>query len=117
MAGPLRYCLLTLVNLQVPPVADVEFNSEMFYQLEKEGLEVLTHCGFVLVAGGLGERLGYNDIKIGLPIETFTNLPFIGYYIKKILSIQVRFEYLVYGKETIQGSEVSFAPSHYDVRE
>lgn len=27
---------------------------------------------FVLVAGGLGERLGYDGIKIGIPIELVT---------------------------------------------
>ena len=45
--------------------------------------------GFVLVAGGLGERLGYNNIKISLPVETFTMQSYLGYYIKKILAIQV----------------------------
>jgi UDP-sugar pyrophosphorylase len=26
-------------------------------------------CAFVLLAGGLGERLGYTGIKVGLPAE------------------------------------------------
>ena len=47
--------------------------------------------GFILVAGGLGERLGYNNIKVSLPVETFTMTPYLGYYIKKILAIQVYF--------------------------
>ena len=45
--------------------------------------------GFILVAGGLAERLGYNNIKVSLPVETFTMIPYLGYYIKKILAIQV----------------------------
>ena len=57
--------------------------------MEKIGLEELTYCGFVLIAGGLGERLGYNSIKVGLPIETFTYLSYLNFYIKKILAIQV----------------------------
>lgn len=73
----------------MPPIVNVEFNTQEFHELEKEGLEELTHSGFILIAGGLGERLGYNSIKVGLPIETFTNLPYLGFYIKKILSIQV----------------------------
>jgi UDP-N-acetylglucosamine pyrophosphorylase len=28
-----------------------------------------THAAFVLVAGGLGERLGYSGIKIALPAD------------------------------------------------
>lgn len=57
--------------------------------MEKIGMEELTYCGYVLIAGGLGERLGYNSIKVGLPIETFTNLTYLNFYIKKILAIQV----------------------------
>ena len=37
-----------------------------------KGLKELGSVGFVLVAGGLGERLGYNGIKIGLPTEMST---------------------------------------------
>jgi UDP-sugar pyrophosphorylase len=41
--------------------------------------EVANTC-FVLVAGGLGERLGYNGIKIGIPIELVTRKTFLEYY-------------------------------------
>jgi UDP-sugar pyrophosphorylase len=34
------------------------------------GLKELDKVGFVLIAGGLGERLGYSGIKIGLPVCT-----------------------------------------------
>jgi UDP-sugar pyrophosphorylase len=34
------------------------------------GLKELEKVGFVLIAGGLGERLGYSGIKIGLPVCT-----------------------------------------------
>ena len=117
MVGRPLYSLPVAVDSKVPPVVDVEFNSELFHELEKEGLEELTHCGFVLVTGGLGERLGYNDIKIGLPIETFTSLPYIGYYIKKILSIQVGVKVGVHWQEAVQEPAVSTTPCHYDIRE
>lgn len=52
------------------------------------------HTGFVLVAGGLGERLGYNGIKVSLPVETLTMTSYLRYYISKILAIQVRVECL-----------------------
>ena len=29
-------------------------------------------CAFVLLAGGLGERLGYTGIKVGLPAEVLS---------------------------------------------
>lgn len=37
---------------------------------EDEGLKELDKVGFVLIAGGLGERLGYSSIKIDLPLST-----------------------------------------------
>lgn len=33
-------------------------------QYERLGLQAAKHCAFVLVAGGLGERLGYKGIKV-----------------------------------------------------
>ena len=57
--------------------------------MEKIGMEELTYCGYVLIAGGLGERLGYNSIKVGLPIETFTYLTYLNFYIKKPICMLV----------------------------
>ena len=47
-------------------------------------------CGFVLVAGGLGERLGYGDIKLRLPSETCTMTTYLQLYIGQILHLQER---------------------------
>lgn len=47
------------------------------------------HSGFVLVAGGLGERLGYNGIKISLPLFECERKSFIQIYIEHILEMQV----------------------------
>ncbi|EPY43103.1 UDP-sugar pyrophosphorylase [Angomonas deanei] len=41
--------------------------------METLGTALLARCAFVLVAGGLGERLGYPDIKLSLPVETTTD--------------------------------------------
>ena len=38
--------------------------------MEKLGLNELEKLCFVLIAGGLGERLGYSGIKIALPVCT-----------------------------------------------
>ena len=45
---------------------------------------------FVLVAGGLGERLGYKGIKLELPAEITTGKPFLQLYIEHILALQER---------------------------
>jgi UDP-sugar pyrophosphorylase len=44
--------------------ARVEFGTDEYNRLEALGLEQLGSVGFVLVAGGLGERLGYSNIKV-----------------------------------------------------
>jgi UDP-sugar pyrophosphorylase len=45
------------------------------------GWKEIQNTAFVLVAGGLGERLGYPGIKISIPMELLTGKTFIGYYI------------------------------------
>jgi len=40
-----------------------------------------------LVAGGLGERLGYDGIKVALPIELATQKTFLEYYCQYILAL------------------------------
>lgn len=37
---------------------------------EDLGLKELPKLGLVIIAGGLGERLGYSGIKLDLPIST-----------------------------------------------
>ena len=67
----------------------MSFNTTEYHSLEAKGLTELMYGGFVLVAGGLGERLGYNGIKVSLPTDVFSELSFLGFYIRKILAIQV----------------------------
>ena len=45
----------------------------------------------MLVAGGLGERLGYPGIKISIPFDLLTRKTFIQYYIEYILAFQRKF--------------------------
>jgi len=73
---------------RVPKGERLKFGSEQFLSLEAAGAEELGSTGFVLVAGGLGERLGYSGIKISLPIETSTETCFLEYYIQNILAFQ-----------------------------
>ena len=42
----------------------------------------------MIVAGGLGERLGYNGIKISIPLDSLTENCFLQYYISYILAYQ-----------------------------
>jgi len=40
------------------------------------------------VAGGLGERLGYDGIKVSIEIELLTKTSFLQYYCEYILAFQ-----------------------------
>jgi UDP-sugar pyrophosphorylase len=53
-------------------------------------MDVVGQTGFVLVAGGLGERLGYNGIKIALPVDSITRKPFMQWYAEYLLAYQAR---------------------------
>eukprot|EP00457_Paulinella_chromatophora_P003361 gb/GEZN01003368.1/.p1 GENE.gb/GEZN01003368.1/~~gb/GEZN01003368.1/.p1 ORF type:complete len:666 (-),score=109.55 gb/GEZN01003368.1/:197-2167(-) len=58
--------------------------------LEAEGLAEVGKAAFVLVAGGLGERLGYNGIKVELPLEICSGTSYLDYYCQAILAFQAR---------------------------
>lgn len=53
--------------------------------MEYEGCKELYKTGFVLIAGGLGERLGYSGIKLDLPVCTIeTDYCYLKYYAQYI---------------------------------
>lgn len=76
---------------EVPQGEIVDVGTEDYDKFEKIGLQSLGKCGFALVAGGLGERLGYGGIKLGLPTEIATETSYLQYYIETILAIQSRY--------------------------
>ena len=41
------------------------------------GVAAAEHAAFVLVAGGLGERLGYSGIKVKLPVDSARSASFL----------------------------------------
>ena len=74
----------------VPEGFNVKVGDENFFSLEKEGSEELKDACFVLVAGGLGERLGYSDIKIGIETDLITKRKFIQIYADYLLAYEDR---------------------------
>ena len=78
-------------KIEVPyDIPHIKIGNEEFYELEKLGFNELKNSIFVLVAGGLGERLGYNGIKIGLQTELLTLRPYIELYIESIKAYEDR---------------------------
>ncbi|KAF3447050.1 hypothetical protein FNV43_RR12230 [Rhamnella rubrinervis] len=72
----------------VPTGEVLTFGDENFINFEEAGIREAQKAAFVLVAGGLGERLGYNGIKVALPRETTTGTCFLQHYIESILALQ-----------------------------
>jgi UDP-sugar pyrophosphorylase len=59
-----------------------------FSEAEQLGLNACSGVVFVLVAGGLGERLGYSGIKLSLDTNLCTETSYIESYIQYILALQ-----------------------------
>ena len=74
----------------VPDGIVVEYASKEHVELEAEGMREVGSACFVLVAGGLGERLGYSGIKVELPCERATDACYLQLYIQSILALQQR---------------------------
>ena len=56
--------------------------------MESKGLQELSKVGLVLIAGGLGERLGFSGIKVSLPVVTIVqDYSYIRYYCEYIHAI------------------------------
>uniref|UniRef100_A0A7N0V1U0 UTP-monosaccharide-1-phosphate uridylyltransferase n=1 Tax=Kalanchoe fedtschenkoi TaxID=63787 RepID=A0A7N0V1U0_KALFE len=72
----------------VPTGEQLTFGDDSFINFEETGIKESRKAAFVLVAGGLGERLGYNGIKLALPRETTTGKCFLQHYIESILALQ-----------------------------
>ena len=51
----------------VPQGESFELGTDKYKETEAKGMKLLGNVGFVLVAGGLGERLGYNGAKVCFP--------------------------------------------------
>ena len=78
-------------KIEVPyDIPRIDIGSEEFYELEELGFKQLKDSVFVLVAGGLGERLGYKGIKIGLQTELLTLRTYIELYIEHIKAYEDR---------------------------
>ena len=74
----------------VPEGEDLVYGDEEYQDMEEKGLAAAARLGFVLVAGGLGERLGYSGIKVALPVELSSERSFLQMYADWILSLQSR---------------------------
>jgi UDP-glucose pyrophosphorylase len=64
---------------EVPQGESFDIGTKEFDDFEGVGLQEMGKCGFVLVAGGLGERLGYSGIKVRNCILNHHELSYVMY--------------------------------------
>jgi len=76
---------------EVPTGVFLKPGEELMDKYEALGVQELSKTGFVLIAGGLGERLGYSGIKIDLPVCTLENdYCYLKYYAQYALACRDR---------------------------
>lgn len=63
-----------------PDVVDLTSFGPRYDAMESLGLAEFAHTAVVLVAGGLGERLGYHGIKLEIPVEILTGTTYLAHY-------------------------------------
>ena len=72
-----------------------------FAEAEQTGLTGIDSVAFVLVAGGLGERLGYSGIKLSLETNLVTNKSYLAMYARYIQAMQ-RMAHLKTGRKEVR---------------
>lgn len=75
----------------VPEGESLSFDGEgtmPFSEAEQLGIEAMPGAVFVLVAGGLGERLGYSGIKLSLETNLCTNKCYLEVYVQYIKAME-----------------------------
>ncbi len=67
---------------------DLEGKMDEYIKLSNDGIKYANKMAVVLVAGGVGDRLGFNGIKAGIPLSILNEVPYLGLYAKTILAMQ-----------------------------
>ena len=75
-------------GVSVPEGVVLDPESDEYEKLESIGEKEIRGLCFVLVAGGLGERLGFPGIKISLPVDTQTNRSYMQLFAESMLEFQ-----------------------------
>ena len=75
---------------EIPQGSHLEIGSEQFYECDRLGFPEIENTIFALVAGGLGERLGYPDIKINIQTDLLTKRTYIELYTEYIKAFEDR---------------------------
>lgn len=73
-----------------PDIVDLSGFGPEYDKAEAAGLTAFAETAVVLVAGGLGERLGYGGIKLDIPVEVTENTSYLAHYAQVIRAASAR---------------------------
>lgn len=73
-----------------PDLVDLSSFGPAYEEAEGVGLKSLAETAIVLVAGGLGERLGYHGIKLDIPVEVTESTSYLAHYTSVIRAASKR---------------------------
>jgi UDP-sugar pyrophosphorylase len=73
-----------------PDLVDLSGFGPSYEEAEGVGLKSLAATAIVLVAGGLGERLGYHGIKLDIPVEVTETTSYLAHYTSVIRAASKR---------------------------
>ena len=75
-----------------PNKVDLTSFDDTYDHYEALGQKQFDKLGVVMVAGGLGERLGYNGIKLDIPVEVVETTPYLAHYAACLKAMEARME-------------------------
>jgi UDP-sugar pyrophosphorylase len=63
-----------------PDIVDLSEFGDAYFAAEAAGIAAFAQTAVVIVAGGLGERLGYHGIKLDIPVEVTGRTTYLAHY-------------------------------------
>lgn len=97
-----------------PDLVDLSSFGAAYDAAEAEGLRCFADSAVVLVAGGLGERLGYHGIKLDIPVEVTETTSYLAHYASIIKAASKRLGrriplVIMTSRDTDEGTRASLA--------
>jgi len=97
-----------------PDIMDLSSFDAAYDEAEAEGLRCFAESAVVLVAGGLGERLGYSGIKLDIPVEVTETTSYLAHYASVIKAASNRLGHripliIMTSRDTDEGTRASLA--------
>lgn len=97
-----------------PETVDLSAFGASYEEAEAVGLRCFAETAVVLVAGGLGERLGYHGIKLDIPVETTEGTSYLAHYASILRAASERLGrgiplVIMTSRETRAGTEATLA--------